>query len=496
MRGAATQAMSDVVEERQQRRCPSAAAPLRAAARRPAGIVARSSHTALGIARRSRLASGPGGLQQNANLFLREPLESAAASMNGFWYRKKRLYCEQVSVAKAAATVGTPFYLYSQAALERNFQVFDSSFREIPHLTCYAIKANSNIAILRVFRSLGAGFDIVSGGELFRALKAGADPQKLVFSGVGKAQEEIDLALKHRILLFNVESAAEMKMLEERARSVRKVAQVSLRVNPDVDPRTHPYIATGLRQHKFGVPMEDAAELYRIASRSRHLRIGGIGCHIGSQITRLEPFVDAVKKLKGLVAALSASGIHIRHLDLGGGLGISYNDEDPPPPEAYAKAICEIVKDMECTVLLEPGRVIVGSAAILVTRVLLTKQNGSKNFIVVDAGMNDLLRPSLYGSYHAIQPERVNGRGLWKADVVGPVCESGDFLARDREIQIPKKGDLLAVMNAGAYGMVLASNYNSRPRAAEVIVKERRMKVIRRREGFIDLVRGEAVNPL
>jgi diaminopimelate decarboxylase len=340
---------------------------------------------------------------------------------------------------------------------------------------------------------MGAGFDIVSGGELLRALKAGGSPQKIVFSGVGKTAEEIDQGLQRDILQFNVESEAELQILEERARALKKVARLSFRVNPDVDPKTHPYISTGLSQHKFGIPIEDAPPLYRKAARSPYLAITGIGYHIGSQITQVEPFVDALTRLKHMVLSLRSNGINIRHLDLGGGLGITYNDEVPPHPDDYGKIVLDLVKDLDCTVLLEPGRVLVGNAGILVTRVLLTKQNRSKNFVVIDAAMNDLVRPSLYGSYHGIQPETLTRRGRWIADVVGPICESGDFLARAREMPVVKRGDLLAIMSAGAYGFVLASNYNSRPRIPEVMVKDKTIKVIRKRESFRDLIRGESV---
>jgi diaminopimelate decarboxylase len=413
-----------------------------------------------------------------------------------FWYNKNRLYCEDVPVAEVARKVGTPFYLYSQSTLERHFRTFDMAFGVLPHLTCYAVKANSNLAILSLFRRLGAGFDIVSGGELLRAIKAGADPQKIVFSGVGKTAEEIDLGLQNNILQFNVESVAEIRVIEARARALRKVARIALRVNPNVDPKTHPYIATGLRQHKFGIPIELATRIYRKANRSDHLEITGIGFHIGSQITRVEPFIDALGRLKEIVLALRNDGLNIQYLDLGGGLGITYNDEAPPHPDDYGKAVLEVIKDLECTLLLEPGRVIVGNAGILVTRVLLTKQNEGKNFVIVDAGMNDLIRPSLYGSYHGIQPETLAGGGRWTADVVGPICESGDFLARDRDMPRVKSKDLLAVMSAGAYGFVLSSNYNSRTRIPEVLVHGKRMKVIRKRETFKDLIRSESLNPL
>jgi diaminopimelate decarboxylase len=413
-----------------------------------------------------------------------------------FWYNKNKLYCEDVPVAEIARKVGTPFYLYSQSTLERHFKTFDMAFGVLPHLTCYAVKANSNLAILSLFRKMGAGFDIVSGGELQRALRAGGDPQRIVFSGVGKSSEEIDLGLQNNILQFNIESLGEMRLVEARARANRKVARIAFRVNPNVDPKTHPYIATGLRQHKFGIPIESAPEVYHKASRSGHLKITGIGFHIGSQITRVEPFIDALGRLKEIVLALRGDGLSIHHLDLGGGLGITYNDEVPPHPDDYGKAVLEVIKDLECTLLLEPGRVIVGNAGILVTRVLFTKQNEGKNFVIVDAGMNDLIRPSLYGSYHAIQPETLAGKGRWTADVVGPICESGDFMARDRDMPRVKARDLLAVMSAGAYGFVLSSNYNSRPRVPEILISGKKMKVIRRRESFKDLVRSESLNPL
>ena len=416
--------------------------------------------------------------------------------MRHFWYRGNRLYCEDVPVAEIARKLGTPLYLYSQAALEHNFTVFDRAFQAVPHLVCYSVKANSNLAILALFRRLGGGFDIVSGGELRRVLKAGGDPRKIVFTGVGKEAEEIDLALGRDIFQFNVESAAELGLVEARARALGRVARISLRINPDVDPRTHHYVATGLREHKFGVPMEEAPALYRRARRCRHFEVTGIGFHIGSQITRLEPFVDALARLKELVVSLRDAGLALRHLDLGGGLGITYNDEVPPQPDDYGKAILQAVHDLDCTLLLEPGRVIVGNAGILVTRVLLTKQNRSKTFVVVDAAMNDLIRPSLYGSYHAIQPETLRRRERRTVDVVGPICESGDFLAKDREMPVLRAGELLAVMSAGAYGFVLASNYNSRPRLAEVLVKGKRFKLIRRRETAADLMRGEALTPL
>jgi diaminopimelate decarboxylase len=416
--------------------------------------------------------------------------------LHHFTYKKNRLHCEDVPVAKIAEAVGTPFYLYSQSTLERHFRVFDSAFAAAPHLTCYAVKANSNLAILRLLHRMGAGFDIVSGGELQRVLKAGGEAGKTLFSGAGKSLDEIDLAISHDILQFNVESAAELDMIEARARSAGRTARIGLRVNPNVDAETHPYISTGLRQHKFGIQIEEAPDLYRKARSSRRLRVTGVGFHIGSQITRVEPFVDALQRLRELVLALRAEGIEIRRLDLGGGLGITYNDEAPPAPADYAQAIIDAVEGLGCILMLEPGRVIVGNAGILVTRVLLTKRNEGKNFVIVDAGMSELLRPSLYGSYHGIQPERLKERQSWTADIVGPICESGDFIARDRLMPVVHANELLAVMSAGAYGFVLSSNYNSRPRAPEVLVRNDRFKVIRRRENFKDVIRGESPRPL
>jgi len=414
----------------------------------------------------------------------------------GFHYRKKLLYCEGVQLAVLARQVGTPLYVYSQTALEQQYRSFDSAFDETPHLICYAVKANSNLSILSLFRGLGAGFDIVSGGELLRALRVRCDPRKIVFSGVGKTADEIDLALRHGILQFNVESGAELEIIEARAAAAGKIAPVAIRVNPDVDAKTHPYIATGRAGNKFGVSPCAVLPLCRRASRSRHLRITGIGTHIGSQIISTAPFVQAAKQLVKLVRALRASGIDPRHLDLGGGLGITYADESPPGPAEYASAIKKPVEDLGCTLILEPGRAMAGNAGILITSVLLSKKGRARNFVIVDAAMNDLIRPSLYGAYHRIQPLTLRNRRTWRADVVGPVCETGDFLARDRVLPRVRTGELLAVMSAGAYGFSLSSNYNSRPRAAEVLVRGDEFKIIRKRESFRDLIRGETAEPL
>jgi diaminopimelate decarboxylase len=412
-----------------------------------------------------------------------------------FSYKNSKLHCEAVAVSALARKIGTPFYLYSQTALDHQFRSFDAAFATVRHLTCYAVKANSNLAILSLFGRLGAGFDVVSKGELMRVLAAGMKAGKVIFSGVGKTEDEIDFGLQRGILQFNVESAAELAMVEARAQALGKAARIALRVNPDVESGTHPYISTGTYHHKFGIPVSDAIEIYVRARRSRHLRITGIACHIGSQITSVKPFEIALLRMKEVFLALRAHGIEVRHLDLGGGLGIVYSDEKPPGAGEYARAMIAAVGDLDCTLVLEPGRAIVGNAGILVTRVVLTKQTGGKNFIVVDAGMNDLMRPSLYGSYHGIQAVARSNRGTCRADVVGPICESGDFFARDREVPVVKANDLLAIMSAGAYGFALASNYNTRPRPAEVMVCARKARIIRKREQFRDLIRGESCNP-
>ncbi|MDD5452180.1 MAG: diaminopimelate decarboxylase [Desulfovibrionales bacterium] len=414
--------------------------------------------------------------------------------MHHFNYVADELYCENVPVATIAGAVGTPFYLYSHATLSHHFKTFDQAFGKVPHLVCFALKANSNLAVVRLLANLGSGADIVSGGELYRALKAGVSPDKVVYSGVGKRTDEIQDALRAGILMFNIESSQELLAINKIAARMKKKARIALRVNPDVDPRTHPYISTGLKKNKFGIDIGRSLKEYREARSLSHVEIVGVSCHIGSQITEVAPFIDALVKLKDLIARLQTDGINIRYLDLGGGLGIRYDQEEPPHPFAYAEAIIKNMRDMDVTLILEPGRVIVGNAGALVTRVLYTKNNGSRHFLIVDAGMNDLARPSLYGSYHAIWPVRDKYAGeKIKADVVGPICESGDFLARDRELPDFAPGDLMAVMSAGAYGFSMSSNYNSRPRVAEVMVKGRDFSVIRRRETRQSLVRGEKI---
>ena len=413
--------------------------------------------------------------------------------MNHFHYIQNELYCENVPVSKIARDVGTPVYIYSHATLSRHFDVFDSAFKGVNHLTCFSMKSNSNGAVLNVFSQLGGGVDIVSGGELFRALKAGVVPEKIVYSGVGKREEELAYALESGILLFNVESAQEMHSLNRVAERMGKKAKIALRVNPDVDPKTHPYISTGLKENKFGVSIKDAVEQYSVASGLKGLQVAGVSCHIGSQLTSISPFVDALKKLKDLIERLTRLGMRIDYLDLGGGLGITYEDESPPPPTEYASAIQAELGETGLTLILEPGRVLVGNAGILVAEVIYTKISDDKIFFVVDAAMNDLMRPSLYNSYHEIRPVRVTGRKKVKADIVGPICESGDFLAKNREVVAFEPGELLAVMSAGAYGFSMSSTYNSRPRACEVMGKGDRFSVIREREKMEDLIRGEKV---
>lgn len=413
--------------------------------------------------------------------------------MHHFQYRNGRLYCEDVPVERIAQEAGTPCYIYSHATLHHHFTVFDGAFSQLPHLTCYSVKANSNLAILKLFGSLGGGVDIVSGGELFRARQAGIPPDRIVYSGVGKTREEIDYALSEDILMFNIESTQELEAISQRAVALGRRARIALRVNPDVDPKTHPYITTGMEKNKFGVAMDEALESYRRAAELPSVDVVGVDCHIGSQLTEVQPFVDALRRLRALMDRLAELGIETRYLDLGGGLGITYDREQPPHPTEYARAIVRELQGLNCTVIFEPGRVIVGNAGILLTRVLYTKKTPKKQFVIVDAGMNDLIRPSLYGSYHHIQPVVSQDRPTETVDVVGPICESGDFLARERALPQVQPGEYLAVMSAGAYGFTMASNYNSRPKAAEVLVHGDTFHVIRLRETWEDLVRAERI---
>ena len=412
--------------------------------------------------------------------------------MHHFQYRGDDLYCEEMPLARIAAEVGTPAYIYSHATLTRHYQVFDHAFAAVLHLICFALKANANLAILKLFADLGGGLDVVSGGELFRGLKAGVPPQRIVYAGVGKTREEIAYALKSDILMFNVESPQELRTINDVATAMGMKARVALRVNPDVNPKTHPYIATGLKKSKFGIDMTVALQEFEAALALKALEVVGVHMHIGSQITEVHPFVDALEKTVGLVQALRQRGTSITYVDVGGGLGITYKDEKPPAPDVFATAVLEVVKGLGVTLVLEPGRVLVGNAGVLMTKVLYTKESPEKHFLVVDAGMNDLIRPSLYGSYHGIQPvRRVSGRAGLAVDVVGPICESGDFLAKDRILPAFEPGELMAVMSAGAYGYTMASNYNARPRAPEVMVHGDTYTVVRDRETFEDLIRGE-----
>jgi diaminopimelate decarboxylase len=413
--------------------------------------------------------------------------------MHYFEYKNGQLHCEGIPIQRIAEKVGTPFYLYSYNTLVRHFTVFNNAFEGIPHLVCYSAKANSNLTLIRLFVNMGGGVDVVSGGEIYRALKGGAPPKKIVFSGVGKREDEIEYALKAGILMFNVESSQELQVINDVAGRAGKKAPVAIRVNPDIDPKTHPYISTGLKQNKFGIDILRAPMAYRLASQLPNLEVVGIDCHIGSQLVEVEPIIEALRKLKALVENLRNEGMEIKYLDLGGGLGITYEDEEPPHPVEYAANILEEFRGFGCTLILEPGRVIVGNAGVLISKVLYIKENEEKRFVIVDAGMNDLVRPSYYGSYHQILPVKEERREEFVADVVGPICESSDFLAKGRRIPKIGPGELVAVMSAGAYGFSMSTNYNSRLKVAEVLVRDDQMYVIRQREDYEDLVRGERI---
>ncbi|MBF0120312.1 MAG: diaminopimelate decarboxylase [Desulfobacterales bacterium] len=413
--------------------------------------------------------------------------------MHHFQYQDNILYCENVPIPNIAAEVGTPFYLYSHATLKHHFLTFDSAFDGIDRLVCFSVKANNNIAILKLFASLGSGLDIVSGGELYKGLKAGFSADKIIYSGVGKRIDEIDFALKMGILMFNIESMEELEVINERAAILNKKASISFRVNPDVDPKTHPYISTGLKKNKFGINIEKAIEGYKRAKELQHIEIIGLDCHIGSQITEIKPFEDAIISLKSLYNELKNIDINIKYLDIGGGLGIPYSDESPPLPSDYAKAIKQHIKDIPVKLILEPGRVIVGNSGILVCKVLYRKSSEVKEFVIVDAGMNDLIRPSLYKAYHEIKPVIKNNNKEIVVDIVGPICETGDFLACDRKVADLKKGDLIAVMSSGAYGYAMCSNYCARLKLPELIVSGNQFHVIRTREIYEDLLKNELI---
>jgi diaminopimelate decarboxylase len=411
--------------------------------------------------------------------------------MDFFTFQHQLLHCEDVHLRDIADEVGTPTYVYSHRTLARHARIIDTAWGGYDHLTCYSVKANSSLAILQIVAEEGLGADIVSGGELFRALRAGFTADKIVFSGVGKTASEMRYALREGILAFNVESVSELAALNRVAGEERQKARVNLRINPDVDPKTHPKIATGLKSAKFGIPHSRAVDAFKIAAEYEWLEVVGIDCHIGSSLTSIKPFVEAAHRLLGLVEKVRAEGIDLQMIDIGGGLGIRYDVEDPPSPAEWAGAVGEVLAGAGLKIVSEPGRSMVGNAGAMLTRVLYLKENEGKQFVVVDAGMNDLARPAMYDAYHRIEPVFQRDRAKISADIVGPICETGDALAKDREIVTPEEGDLLAVMSAGAYGYTMASTYNSRPRPAEVVVRDGKWQVVRDRETYDDLVRGE-----
>jgi diaminopimelate decarboxylase len=422
---------------------------------------------------------------------------SAPSRPPGFLYKRSSLCVEKIPAEKLAERFGTPLYAYSLTALRERYKIFDRAFARVPHTVCYSVKANSNLSILRLLAKMGSGFDVVSGGELERVLAVDKKAaKKVVFSGVGKSAAEMDAAIKAEILLFNIESESEMELLAERAAKLRKKTRIAFRVNPDVPAETHPYISTGLREHKFGVPIGDAPLLYAQAASHKWLEPAGVSVHIGSQITDVAPFGATMERVGSLVSNLRAQGHDIRLVDAGGGLGITYKDATTDREmfeksvKDYSAALLQPLKNLGLHLLLEPGRSIIGPAGALLTRVLYCKKNGSKQFVIVDAGMNDLIRPSLYGAYHEIVPVETGGKST-TVDIVGPVCETGDFFARDREIPQVSEGDLVAILDTGAYGMSISSNYNTRPKAAEVLVEGSKAKVVRRRETIKDLLAAE-----
>ena len=416
------------------------------------------------------------------------------SDMKYFIYQNNHLACDDLPVREIARKVGTPVYVYSYRALKETFNRFSAAFNGVDHLICFSMKANSNRAILRTFVKEGGGVDVVSGFELERALAAGCDSKKIVFSGVGKSSEEIESALAADIFQFNVESEEELENINRIASGLRKRAPVALRVNPDVDPKTHASISTGLKSSKFGICHDNAVEMYAKAAQMKGVEIVGIDCHIGSQLTQVDPFVEAVHKVCGLIPKIRKAGITLKYLDIGGGLGIPYKDETPPTPEEYAAAVKREIAGLNLKLILEPGRFMVGNAGILVTKVLYNKEREAKKFVIVDAASNDLLRPALYDAYHKIEPLHVEGkRGKVHVDVVGPICETGDFFAKERPLQTMLPGEYLAIMGAGAYGYSMSSNYNSRPRPAEVMVNGREFFVVKERETLKDMVKGERV---
>lgn len=413
--------------------------------------------------------------------------------MNFFEYKDGQLYAEDVPLRHIVKRVGTPMYVYSYKTFQRHFKVFNGAFKSIPHITCYSCKANSNGALLRMVAKMGGGADVVSSGELFRALRVSIPANKIVFSGVGKTEAEIKYAVQSRILMINMESKDEVRTVARVARRMRTKVAVSIRVNPEIDPKTHPYITTGLKKNKFGILWEEAHRLYRQIADEPFLAAVGISSHIGSQITQMGPFIEAVQSLKGMVAELEKEGVTLKYIDVGGGLGIPYKEELPPHPDEYGPPIERELRGSGLTLVLEPGRVIVGNSGIFVTKLLYIKKTPEKHFYIVDGAMNDLVRPALYDAYHEIVPlEQTDGKKE-KVDVVGPICESGDFLARDRKMPLLEPGAVLAVLGAGAYGFSMSSNYNSRRRVPEVLVRGKEFFVVRKRESLKDLARGETI---
>ena len=418
--------------------------------------------------------------------------------MSYFEYHNNELFAEATPVTRIAESVGTPCYIYSRAAFENHWKAFDDAFAKHPHLVCYAVKANSNLAVLNVLAKLGSGFDIVSLGELERVIRAGGDPAKVVFSGVGKQDHEIARALEVGIHCFNVESANELHRINRVAESLKKTAPVSIRVNPDVDAQTHPYISTGLKENKFGIDIDRCLEVYQLADSLGHLQVVGIDCHIGSQLTSVEPFLDALDRVLNRVDELAENGIELKHIDIGGGLGVCYDQEQPPTPAAYANALLQRLGDRKLEIVMEPGRAIAANAGIMITEVEFLKPTSGKNFAIVDGAMNDLIRPSLYSAWQRILPVKprketdAGEQNLY--DIVGPVCETGDFLGKDRELKLAE-GDLLAVCSAGAYGFVMSSNYNTRNRPAEVMVDNDQFFTVRRRETYEDQLALESLLP-
>ena len=411
--------------------------------------------------------------------------------MHDFVFRDDQLYCEDVSLSQIAEEAGTPCYVYSHKTLTDHYRKLNQAFQSVDHMVCYSVKSNSNLAVLDTLAKAGSGFDIVSGGELFRALKVGADPRKIVFAGVGKTADEIEYALKNQIYFFTVESFPELEEIDAVAQRMGKVANVAIRVNPDVDPKTHQYTSTGKAENKFGLDMPKTIEAYQKALTLKGVRPMALHMHIGSQIVDTKPYQEAVKKIMPLISKLKDMGVKLEALDIGGGLGIVYKEEAPSTAEDFAKTVLPLIKDLGLKILVEPGRFIAGNAGALLTKVLYLKVNPVKNFVIVDAGMNDLIRPSLYGAYHEIIPVVKQPVATVVSDVVGPICESGDFFSKDRPLPAVEPGDILAIMSAGAYGFTMSSNYNTRPRACEVMVKGGQFSVVREREVYEDLLKGE-----